>query len=250
MKRNNKLLVLTLCFLLSIPAASASAATYTVKSSDTLTSVSKLFKTDNAFMKTSNNFDTNSFSTGDKIFVPAHVHKVKSGESLYKIATKYGVSVANLKKANGLTGNSIAVGKKLMIPGVKPYQSSDAIISYSKGEVDLLAKLIEAEAAGESLKAKVAVGAVVINRVQSGEWAPTLKGVIYQKYGEYYQFTPVKNGLINNTPSAESKRAAWIAMFGSDPSNGAIYYFDTSSKNDWLWAKKQTAKIDHLVFAK
>lgn len=250
MKRNHKILVLTLCFLLTIPAASASAATYTVTSNDSLYSVGQLFKTSSTFLKASNNFDTNSFSSGDKIFVPSHLHKVQSGESLYKIATRYGIPVTNLKKANGLTSNSVTVGKKLMIPGVKPYRSTDNIIPYSTGEVDLLARLIEAEAAGESLKAKVTVGAVVINRVQSGEWASTIKGVIYQKYGEYYQFTPVKNGMINNTPSADSKRAAWIAMFGSDPSNGAIYYFDTSSTNQWLWSKTQTAKIDTLVFAK
>jgi spore germination cell wall hydrolase CwlJ-like protein len=201
-------------------------------------------------LKSSNNFDTNSFSSGDKIFVPAHIHKVNSGESLFTIATKYGITVTSLKKANHRSNNSITIGEKLMIPGVKPYRRTDNVIPYASGEVDLLARLIEAEAGGESLKAKITVGAVVINRVQSGEWASTIKGVIYQKYGEYYQFTPVKNGMINNTPSAASKRAAWIAMFGSDPSNGAIYYFDTSSKNEWLWSKTQTAKIDTLVFAK
>ena len=250
MKRNHKILAITLSLLLTLPAASASAATYTVKSNDTLASVGRLFKTNSTFLKASNNFDTNSFSAGDKIFVPAHIHKVKSGESLFKIATRYGVSVTNLKKANGLTKDSVDVGKKLMIPGVKPYQKADSVISYSNGEVDLLARLIEAEAGGESFKAKITVGAVVVNRVQSGEWAPSLKEVIYQKFGEYYQFTPVKNGMINNTPSYESKRAAWIAMFGSDPSNGAIYYFDTSSKNDWLWSKPRTAKVDTLIFAK
>lgn len=250
MKRFQKILVLTLCFLLAIPAATASAANYTVTKNDTLYSVSKLFKTDTALLKASNNFATNSFSAGDKIFVPAHIHKVSSGQSLYTIATKYGISVTALKTANNKWNNSLVLGEKLIIPGVKPYLRSDNVIPYAAGEIDLLARLIEAEAGGESLKAKVTVGAVVINRVQSGEWAPTIKGVIYQKFGEYYQFTPVKNGMIKNTASASSRRAAWIAMFGSDPSNGAIYYFDTSSKNEWLWSKTQTAKIDTLVFAK
>jgi spore germination cell wall hydrolase CwlJ-like protein len=250
MKRFQKILVLTLCFLLSFPVAAASAADYTVTANDSLYTLSKLFKTSIDTLRQSNNFDGDRLTVGDEIFVPAHIYTVKSGDSLYKVATKYGIPVYNLKKANGKTGNSIVPGEKLSIPGVQPYRSSDTVISYSTGEVDLLAKLIEAEASGESLKAKIAVGAVVVNRVQSGDWAPTIKGVIYQKFGEYYQFTPVKNGMINNTPSADSKRAAWIAMFGSDPSNGAIFYFDLSSKNQWLWSKTQTARIDSMVYVK
>lgn len=250
MKRFKKILVVTLSILLLSPAAAASAADYTVTANDSLYSLSQLFNTSQYLLKASNNFQENSLSAGDKIFVPAHVYTVKSGESLFTIATKYDIPLADLKRANYKTGNSIVPGEKLIIPGVKPYRIADAVIPYSSGEVDLLARLIEAEAAGESLQAKIAVGAVVVNRVQSGDWAPTIKGVIYQKFGEYYQFTPVKNGMINNTPSAESKRAAWIAMFGSDPSMGAIYYFDTTSKNQWLWSKTQTAQIDHMVFVK
>ena len=250
MKQMKKILILTLCILLTLPVATASAAVYTVSKNDSLYSISQLFDTSKYFLRQSNNFEENSLTPGDRIFVPAHVYKVKRGDSLYLIATKYGIPVADLKKANSKTGNIIHPGEKLIIPGVKPYRRTDCVISYATGEVDLLAKLIEAEAAGESLQAKVAVGAVVINRVQSGDWAPTIKGVIYQKFGEYYQFTPVKNGMINNTPSAESKRAAWIAMFGSDPSRGAIFYFDQTSTNQWLWNKTKTASIDHMVYVK
>ena len=250
MKRLMKILAITLCFLLSIPAAAASAAEYTVTSNDSLHSLSKLFNTSGYFLRQSNNFEKNSLTPGDVIFVPAHVYKVKSGDSMFKVATKYRIPVANLKKANIKTGNSIVPGEKLIIPGVKPYKRTDTVISYSSGEVALLARLIEAEAGGESLQAKIAVGAVVVNRVQSGDWSSTIKGIIYQKFGAYYQFTPVKNGMINNKPSAESKRAAWIAMFGGDPSNGASFYFDQSSTNQWLWSKTQTAKSDHMVFVK
>jgi spore germination cell wall hydrolase CwlJ-like protein len=168
---------------------------------------------------------------------------------LYNIAKKYEVPVADIKKANSKKSNSIKPGQKLLLPGVKP-KKTDAVISYSGPEVDLLAKLIEAEASGESMQAKIAVGAVVINRVQSKNWAPSISKVIHQKFGAYYQFTPVKIGTIKNTPSSASKKAAWIAMYGSDPSNGAIFYFDTSSKNKWLWSKPQTASLDSMVFAK
>jgi spore germination cell wall hydrolase CwlJ-like protein len=250
MKRFKKILVLTLCFQLLFPAAAASAADYTVAPNNSLYSISKLFNTSVKFLRQSNNFDDNNLTPGDVIYVPAHVYKVKKGDSLYKVATKFDIPVTNLKKANNKTNISILPGEKLIIPGEKPHKKSDTVISYSKGDFDLLARLIEAEARGESHQAKIAVGAVVVNRVQSGDWAPTIKGVINQKFGKYYQFTPVKNGMINNKPSAASKRAAWTALYGSDPSNNAIFYFDQSSKNQWLWSKKLTAKADHMIFVK
>jgi LysM repeat protein len=250
MKLLRNIFVVTLCFLLLFPAATAYAADYTVTPNDTLYTISNLFGTNVTYLQNTNNFNANYLMPGDVIFVPAHVHKVVRGESLYKIAVKYGISVSKLMKANGLTGSYIEAGDRLLIPGVNPTLKSDSVIPYYSGEVTLLAKLIEAEASGESMQAKIAVGAVIVNRVQSGDWAPTIKQVIYQKFGQYYQFTPVKIGTINNTPSAASKRAAWIAMYGSDPSNGAIYYFDQTSTNQWLWAKPQTAQIDHMVFVR
>jgi spore germination cell wall hydrolase CwlJ-like protein len=174
---------------------------------------------------------------------------VKSGETMYTIAKKYGILLTNLKTANKKYSKGVKPGNKLIIPGVKPNKKADAVIPYVTGEVTLLAKLIEAEAGGETYQAKIAVGGVVINRVQSGDWASTITKVIYQKFGEYYQFTPVKNGMIKNTPSAESLKAAWAAMYGSDPSDGAIYYFDNTSTNEWLWAKPKTAYLDSLIFA-
>jgi spore germination cell wall hydrolase CwlJ-like protein len=250
MKLYNKILIVTLCLLIISPATAVHAANYKVKPKDTLHSLSKLFDTSVKALRYSNNFEENSFSSGDTIYVPAHVYKVKSGDSLYSIGKKYEVPVSDIKKANSKKSNSIKPGQKLILPGVKPKKKSDAVISYSGPEMDLLAKLIEAEASGESMQAKIAVGAVVINRVQSKNWAPSISKVIHQKFGAYYQFTPVKIGTIKNTPSSSSKKAAWIAMYGSDPSNGAIFYFDTSSKNKWLWSKPQTASLDSMVFAK
>lgn len=249
MKLFKRIGIVTLCMLLLSPVATANAANYTIKSNDTLYSLSKLFNTSVKVLRYSNNLDENNLAPGDVIYVPAHVYKVKSGDTMKSIAKKHGVSLTNLKRANHISGNSVKAGKKIIIPGVKP-NKTDAVISYSDSDIKLLSQLIEAEAAGESMKAKIAVGAVVINRVQSKAWAPTISKVIKQKFGEFHQFTPVKIGTINNNPSSASKKAAWIAMYGSDPSSGASFYFDTSSTNQWLWSKPLTAKIDHMVFVK
>jgi spore germination cell wall hydrolase CwlJ-like protein len=131
-----------------------------------------------------------------------------------------------------------------------PTSSADSVIPYTNSELDLLARLIEAEAAGEIYEAKVAVGGVVVNRVQSPEWPNNITNVINHISGGYYQFTPVKNGMISKPASSDSIKAAKAAIYGSDPSKGALFYFDDSSTNQWLWSKTRTAYIDHMVFVK
>ncbi len=116
-------------------------------------------------------------------------------------------------------------------------------------EVDLLARLITAEAQAEPYEAKVAVGAVVMNRVQSGLWANTIKEVIYQKINGYYQFTPVQNGWINKPAEAESIQAAQVALSGTDPTNGAQFYYDDKATNAWILAKPVSVQFGHMIFA-
>jgi spore germination cell wall hydrolase CwlJ-like protein len=122
-------------------------------------------------------------------------------------------------------------------------------LSYSKSDLDLLARLINAEAVGEPYKTKVAVGSVIINRVKSHQFASTVYKVIYQKIDGYYQFTPTLNGWINKPATADSKKAAYEAFNGSDPTKGALYYFDNSTTNSWLWSKIIKAKFGNMVFA-
>lgn len=115
--------------------------------------------------------------------------------------------------------------------------------------LDLLARLITAEAQGEPYEAKVAVGAVVMNRVESGQWAGTIKEVIYQNINGYYQFTPVQNGWINKPAEPESIKAAKAAMAGADPTNGAQFYYDDKVTNQWILAKPVSVRIGHMIYA-
>lgn len=126
--------------------------------------------------------------------------------------------------------------------------SADAS-SKSSSELDLLARLITAEAQGEPYEAQVGVGAVVINRVQSGVWANSIEGVIYQNINGYYQFTPVVNGWINKPAQPESIKAAQAALNGADPTNGAQFYYDDKATNSWILSKPVSLKIGHMIFA-
>jgi len=90
------------------------------------------------------------------------------------------------------------------------------LASISEKEKDLLARLVSVEAKGEPYAGKVAVATVVLNRVAHNDFPDTVTDVIYQKTSHgSYAFTPVQNGMINQSADAESKKAvneAWRLM--------------------------------------
>lgn len=104
----------------------------------------------------------------------------------------------------------------------------------SSAQLDLLARLISAEARGEPYSGQVAVGAVVLNRVRHPSFPNTVSGVIYQNGA----FSCINDGQFDQPVAASAYRAAQDALNGWDPSGGAIYYFNpakTTSK--WIWSR-------------
>jgi spore germination cell wall hydrolase CwlJ-like protein len=179
--------------------------------------------------------------------VSATIYTVKTGDSLYLIAKNNNVTLYSLRAANNKWDDSLYTGQAIILP----YSSTvpnHGVIAYNQNEFDLLARLITAETLDQPYNAKVAVGAVVINRIKSKQFADTITGVIYQKINGYYQFTPVLNGWINKPATEDSKKAAQDALNGVDPSNGALFYFDDSTTNKWLWSKPITARIGRMVY--
>ncbi len=81
------------------------------------------------------------------------------------------------------------------------------IVNYTESDLDLLARLITAEAQSEPYSAQVAVASVVINRIKSSQFPNSISSVIYQKSDGYYQFTPVLNGWINKPATETSKKS-------------------------------------------
>ncbi|HEX3031713.1 MAG TPA: spore cortex-lytic enzyme [Bacillota bacterium] len=115
-----------------------------------------------------------------------------------------------------------------------------------RGDVTLLAHVIHAEAGAEPYEGKVAVGAVILNRVDSAEFPNTLGGVIYQPLA----FESVSNGLVNGAPSAESIRAAQDAINGYDPTYGCLFFWNPAKKvSKWIWSRKIVSQIGKHVFA-
>ncbi|WP_258879948.1 cell wall hydrolase [Clostridium estertheticum] len=122
----------------------------------------------------------------------------------------------------------------------------NAASKYTASDLDLLARLITAEAGGESYKAQVAVGAVVLNRVRSGSFPNSISAVINEKANGVYQFTPVLNGNINRTAQAGTMKAAIEALSGTDPTNNSMYFYSGSTPPGS--PKSASIRIDHLTF--
>ena len=101
---------------------------------------------------------------------------------------------------------------------------TEAASQASSSDLELLAALIYCEAGNQPYEGQVAVGAVVMNRVNSGSFPGTIKDVIYQSG----QFTPAYSGALAsalaNGSGANYTGAASEAMAGSDPTGGALYF--------------------------
>ena len=152
----------------------------------------------------------------------------------YTIDGIYGSRTENavkyFQRKNGLTVDGQAGDKTLAAMGIYEQQNSSA----NNGDVYLLARLISAEARGEPYVGQVAVGAVVINRIDHPSFPNSLSGVIYQSGA----FSCLDDGQFNQPISDSAFRAAREALNGSDPSGGAIYYFNpATATSSWIWSR-------------
>lgn len=122
----------------------------------------------------------------------------------------------------------------------------------SSSEKDLLSRLVEAEAKGESYEGKVAVAEVVLNRVDSPEFPDTITNVVYEVVGDAYAFSPVQNGEIKKPASDEAKSAVEDALSSSEERlNQAVYFYNPEIASDeWIRSRQVVKKIDNHVFAK
>jgi N-acetylmuramoyl-L-alanine amidase len=107
--------------------------------------------------------------------------------------------------------------------------------------------VIEGEAANEPFAGKVAVGAVILNRLRSALFPHTLAGVIYQPHA----FESVANGQYNRPASQESLQAAALSMNGWDPTGGALYFWNpVKAISPWVWTKNIISQIGRHIFAR
>ncbi len=240
------------CFLLVLGLLAfpgiASAKVHTVSKGETIAKIAGWYGVDVFALRYTNNLWTDMIYPGQKLTIPAR-YTVQKGDTLYLIGKRFGVDFKRIKATNGLNSDTLYPGQILYIP----VQRAGATVSrggLSAPEFDLLARIITAEADSESYITQVAVGAVVLNRVKSPLFPNSIHGVVYQiDSGGKYQFEPVLNGWINNPASESGKRAAMDALNGWDPTNGALYFFESWVPNKFLKSRPVSIILDSFTFA-
>ncbi len=116
----------------------------------------------------------------------------------------------------------------------------------SSNDVYVLAKIISAEARGESYLGQVAVGSVVVNRVKNANFPNTVYGVVFEPGA----FEAVSDGQYYNNASSTSLKAARAAINGWDPTGGALFYWNPAKPvSRWIWSRQIVTQIGRHVFA-
>ena len=146
-------------------------------------------------------------------------------------------AVLLFQQKNGLAVDGKAGAETLAALGIS---SAGLIEQNTSGDVALLARLISAEARGESYEGQVAVGAVVMNRIAHPSFPNTLSGVIYQRGA----FSCLDDGQFDEPVAQSAYAAARDAMNGYDPTGGAIYYFNpATATSQWIWSRPLIVQI-------
>ncbi|MGP3777430.1 cell wall hydrolase [Halanaerobium saccharolyticum] len=171
---------------------------------------------------------------------------VGPGDTLYDLARDFSTTIGTILALNDKDNSYLRSGEKIRLPIHN--LTSHQILNHrvSKQELDLLARAIYGESRGEPYVGQVAVAAVIINRVLSRQFPNTFAQVIYQGG----QFSAVSDGQINLTPNQTAYRAAREALNGSDPTNGALYFYNprTATRVSFFEGRRVITKIGDHVF--
>jgi N-acetylmuramoyl-L-alanine amidase len=140
-------------------------------------------------------------------------------------------------------GNDLQSAQRTVESSATPSRGE---VKFTKEEVELLARVIYAEARGEDFEGQVAVGAVVLNRLEDSRFPKTIEAVIYQQGA----FTAVLDKQIHLTPDEVAYRAAEAALAGKDPTGGAIYYYNPKTATDrWIKSRPVIKTIGNHTFS-
>lgn len=247
-------------FVCSHSTAEASTI-HTVKKNDTLWGISKQYGVSIQSIKQANNKGNDQTFIGEQLHIPGSVnsneitvhqnatpanisgqiiYQVQPGDSLETIAKRYNVTIQSIKQMNNTIENKLYTGQHLKINS-----------SISEKEKDLMARLVTAEAGGESYKGKVAVAKVILNRVNAKGFPNTITGVIYEPITYGYAFTPVTDGRINHPASPEAKMAVEEAISTNGIHSDWLYFYNPKTSTDkWITTRQTVAVIGNHVFAK
>lgn len=148
-------------------------------------------------------------------------------------------------KVDGIAGEKTIKELKRLTGESKT--AEDKKVGHKETDYNLMARCVYAEGRGEPYIGQVAIAAVVMNRIKSSSFPNTVAGVVYQPQA----FSVVADGQIDLEPDETAIKAAREAMDGTDPTSGAIYYFNPAKTNNkFIWSRPQIKTIGKHIFAR
>ncbi|MBR2594262.1 MAG: spore cortex-lytic enzyme [Firmicutes bacterium] len=148
-------------------------------------------------------------------------------------------AVRDFQRQKGLTIDGIAGNMTLEALGII---TSESIY---EDDLYLLASVIYGEGRGEPYEGQVAIGAVVLNRVESEVFPNSVYEVVFQNGA----FSAVNDGQIYLGVDETAINAARDALNGADPTGGALYYWNpATATSQWIWSIPIETAIGRHVF--
>lgn len=119
-------------------------------------------------------------------------------------------------------------------------------IKLTKKEINVLERIVEAEAGDQDVMGRMLVANVVLNRVNDKEFPDNVKDVVFQHKGSLYQFSPAKSGSVHRvTVSETTKKAVKRVLNGEDESQGALYFVqrNIANKKSLSWFDRDLTRL-------
>ena len=136
-----------------------------------------------------------------------------------------------------LTANILG-GSAVWDPWLDGAAMTTAKADYDAVELYWLSRIISAESRGEAMDGQIAVGNVVLNRVESEEFPNTIPGVIFDTV-DGVQFEPVENGTVYDMPTEQAMEAARRTLDGEEVIGDALYFYAPAlSHGVWINANR------------
>jgi N-acetylmuramoyl-L-alanine amidase len=174
-------------------------------------------------------------TSGDTIWLLGSAMSYEEYESLmeqmnhFDIAKKTNQTLEKEKEKTTKKASKEKISKEKSTDKTKSLSTSEAnsttFMAVTEQEVDMLERIVEAEATGEDMIGKILIANVVFNRMADNNFPDTVEEVIFQNEDGEYQFSPVSDERYWSVKvTDETEKAVQRALQGEDYSEGALYF--------------------------
>ncbi|WP_235883117.1 cell wall hydrolase [Metabacillus sediminilitoris] len=189
------------------------------------------------------------FFIPNSTFAQEILHNGSQGQEVYELQEKLEKMGYFNSQPTGYYGSITddAVKKLQLDSGLLP----DGVFGFQTqaklNNIDMMARVVHGEARGETYEGKVAVAAVILNRMSTPGFPKNIYQVIFQTNA----FTAVHDGQYDLTPNSYAYQAVIDALKGWDPTYGSVYYYNPLLATDeWIFTRDTVIRIGNHLFAK